>query len=67
MTKDEILQIAKDRFEKSIEHSAHNVDKAKQDIRFAAASPDDPWQWDEVDVQGRKQQQRPMLTINKLP
>jgi hypothetical protein len=67
MTKDEILQTAKERFEKSIEHSAHNVDKAKQDIRFAAASPDDPWQWDEVDVQGRKQQQRPMLTINKLP
>ena len=67
MTPEEILQTAKDRFEKSIEHSAHNVDKARQDIRFAAASPDDPWQWDEVDVQGRKQQQRPMLTINKMP
>jgi hypothetical protein len=67
MTQDDILQTAKERFEKSIEHSAHNREKAKEDIRFAAASPDDPWQWDEMDVQGRKQQQRPMLTINKLP
>jgi hypothetical protein len=64
---DTILNTAKERFEKSLEHSSHNRKKQQEDIRFAAASPDDPWQWDEMDVQGRKQQMRPMLTINKIP
>ena len=67
MTKDEILQTAKKRFDYSLEASSHNRDKAKADIRFAAASPDDPWQWDDLDVQGRKLAMRPMLTINKMP
>lgn len=67
-TKDEdIIETAKKRFEYSLSRDSHNRDKAKQDIRFAAASPDDPWQWDEVDVQSRKLHLRPTLTINKLP
>lgn len=64
---DKILETAKERFQRSLERSSHNRDKARQDIKFAAASPDDPWQWDDVDVQGRRKQQRPMLTINKMP
>jgi hypothetical protein len=64
---EDIIETAKKRFEYSVERDSHNIDKAKQDIRFAAASPDDPWQWNDVDVQTRKLHLRPMLTINKLP
>lgn len=67
MKDEDILTTAKERFERSLERSSHNRDKARADIRFAAASPDDPWQWDELDIQGRKLHMRPMLTINKLP
>lgn len=67
-TKDEdLIATAKKRFEYSVERDSHNVDKGKEDVRFAAASPDDPWQWNDVDVQTRKLHLRPMLTINKLP
>jgi Phage P22-like portal protein len=65
--KDDVLETAKKRFELSLENSEHNRVRAKGDIRFAAASPDDPWQWDDADVQKRKLHRRPMLTINKLP
>lgn len=67
MTKDEIIETAKKRFDYAMERNAHNRDKAKADIRFAAASPDDPWQWDDLSVQTRKLEKRPMLTINKMP
>lgn len=67
MNKDDILKEAKERFELSLERSSHNREKAKSDIRFAAASPDDPWQWDDLSIQQRKLHMRPMLTINKLP
>jgi hypothetical protein len=62
---DDILTTAKERFQRALERSAHNRDKMREDIRFAAASPDDPWQWDKQDQIARKG--RPMLTINKLP
>jgi hypothetical protein len=65
MTKDEILSTAKERFERSLERSAHNREKMREDIRFAAATPDDPWQWSKDDQTARKG--RPMLTINKMP
>lgn len=65
--KDDVLETAKKRFELSLDNSEHNRARAKMDIRFAAASPDDPWQWEDGDVQKRKLHQRPMLTINKLP
>lgn len=67
MTKDDIIETAKKRFDYAMERNAHNRDKAKADIRFAAASPDDPWQWDDLSVQTRKLGKRPMLTINKMP
>lgn len=65
MTKDEILSTAKERFERSLDRSSHNRDKMREDIRFAAATPDDPWQWEKQDQTARKG--RPMLTINKMP
>jgi hypothetical protein len=61
----DILATAKQRFEYSLSASSHNRERAKADIRFAAASPDDPWQWDPKTVQNRGN--RPMLTINKMP
>lgn len=64
---DTILATAKERFEYSLERSSENRQKAKDDIRFAAASPDDPWQWETLDVSTRKLQMRPTLTINKMP
>jgi hypothetical protein len=67
-TKDEdVLATAKKRFENALERSEHNRKKAKADVRFLAATPDDPWQWDETDVQSRKLASRPTLTINKMP
>lgn len=62
---DDILETAKKRFQQALERSSDTRTKAREDIRFAAASPDDPWQWDKQDQIARKG--RPMLTINKLP
>lgn len=64
-TDDKVLSTAKTRFEYALDRSSHNRDKMKDDIRFAAASPDDPWQWEKDDQVARKG--RPMLTINKMP
>lgn len=63
--KDDILSTAKERFERALDRSSHNRDKMREDIRFAAATPDDPWQWEKQDQTARKG--RPMLTINKMP
>lgn len=65
--KDDILETAKKRFKLSLENSEHNRTRGKMDIRFAAASPDDPWQWEDSDVKSRQLHSRPVLTINKLP
>lgn len=62
---DDILATAKERFERSLDRSSHNREKMREDIRFAAATPDDPWQWGKDDQTARKG--RPMLTINKMP
>ena len=65
--KDKVLATAKERFSYALEHQSQNAVKAKEDIRFAAASPDDPWQWETLDIKAREIQQRPTLTINKMP
>lgn len=69
MTKetDDVLTTAKERFAYALERSEHNRAKAKADMRFLAATPDDPWQWDEADLNTRKTSARPTLTINKMP
>lgn len=67
MDKPDIIAEAKKRFEYALSQSSENREKAKEDIRFAASSPDDPWQWDQRDAKTRELQMRPMLTINKMP
>lgn len=64
---DDIIATAKTRFERCVSHYSKGREKARGDIRFAAASPDDPWQWDDRTVSDRKLSQRPCLTINKMP
>jgi hypothetical protein len=64
-TGDDVLATAKKRFAYSVERDAINRERAKDDIKFAAASPDDPWQWKQSDLTARGN--RPTLTINKLP
>jgi hypothetical protein len=65
MTKDDVLTTAKERFALALDRSSHNREKMREDVRFAAATPDDPWQWEKQDQTARKG--RPMLTINKMP
>lgn len=62
---EDVLATAKKRFQLSVERNSTNRDRAKDDIRFAAASPDDPWQWKQADLTARGS--RPTLTINKQP
>lgn len=64
---DKVLATAKERHKYAVDRRAHNVLRQKEDMRFAAASPDDPWQWDSLIATERKAANRPMLTINKLP
>lgn len=64
---EDILTTAKERFVYAIERASHNRTRQKEDIKFAASSPDDPWQWEPKTVQERKLHSRPVLTINKLP
>jgi hypothetical protein len=64
---EEVLATAKARFDRCVEHYSQAREKARGDIRFAAASPDDPYQWDDRQFKERTNQQRPSLTINKLP
>ncbi len=64
---DDILSLAKKRFARCLEHQSRNRVKAKDDIRFAAASPDDPYQWNEQDRKDRESTRRPVLTVNKIP
>ena len=63
----DILATAKERFTYALDRESHNKSRQKEDIKFAAASPDDPWQWDPYDFKTRETQQRPALTINKMP
>lgn len=63
----DILSTAKERFAYAIERASHNRTRQKEDIRFAASSPDDPWQWEQATLQARRLHNRPILTINKLP
>jgi hypothetical protein len=67
MTDEQILDLAKKRFARCVEAQDATRTRARDDIKFAAASPDDPWQWSEQDRQSRKNNQRPCLTINKMP
>lgn len=64
---DDVLTTAKQRFEYAMERSSDNRTKARADMRFLAATPDDPWQWEDTTINARQAAGRPMLTINKMP
>lgn len=66
-TDQDILTLARQRFEKAVAYESSDREKRRQDRRFAAASPDDPWQWEDQVYKDRTTAQRPTLTINKLP
>lgn len=69
--KTEELNDAKKRFKQAVDASTENRNRQLDDIRFAAASPDNPWQWPaevlRLRVGGNGEPARPTLTINKLP
>lgn len=67
MSKDDVLTLARERFKRCVDFESTNREKQRDDIRFAAATPDDPWQWSEKDRKNRELTGRPCLTINKLP
>lgn len=64
---DEVLALARERFKRCVDFESENREKQRDDIRFAAASPDDPWQWPEAARKEREATGRPCLTLNKLP
>ena len=61
--KDKILTEAKERFQLADEAERENREAARDDISFARLGQ----QWDEDLLQDRKRDNRPCLTINKLP
>lgn len=60
---DDKLVAARKKFERSSEWLSENYEAAKDDIRFARLSD----QWPEQIRKQREREQRPCLTINKLP
>lgn len=64
---EDVLTLARERFQRAVDAESDNRAKQDDDIRFEAASPDDPWQWPEADRKAREAAGRPCLTINKLP
>lgn len=64
---DEILKTLRKRYAACVERWSSNYDKARADIKFAAASPDDPWQWEDDARARRKTEGRPMMTLNVMP
>lgn len=59
---DKIVEDALKLFKKSVEADKHNKESAIDDIKFAVLGE----QWDEKDIQARKEDGRPYLTFNKL-
>jgi hypothetical protein len=60
---DDILSEAKEAFELAQEVESQNREAYKDDVRFARLGE----QWDELVRQQREMDQRPCLTVNKLP
>lgn len=69
-TDEDFLATARKRMKLAIEATAENRVYQVDDLRFAAGSPDNGWQWPEDVRQARLSDPngaRPVLTINKLP
>ena len=61
---------ARKRFKRCVDATSTNRAYQLDDIRFAAGSPDNGWQWPEAVLNSRMKDPngaRPTLTINKLP
>ena len=69
----EILDIARKRLKMAITATSESRADELDDLRFAAGSPDNNWQWpsyalnSRLGVNGDNSTSRPCLTINKLP
>lgn len=67
----DVLADARKRFKQAIDANVTNRKIQVEDIRFAAASPDNQWQWPadvlKSRIGGEGQPPRPTITINKLP
>lgn len=64
------LETARRRFKEAIDATTDNRSSQLDDVKFAAGSPDNGWQWPDKlrnDRQNDPNGARPVLTINKLP
>ena len=59
---EEILRVAKERYKLAEELWSDIYAEAEKDLKFLSGD-----QWDEIDKRNRKLENRPCLTINKLP
>lgn len=59
---EEILELARERFEKAKEFWTPIYDKALEDVKFSVGE-----QWDEEVKTQRKNDKRPCLTVNRIP
>lgn len=67
---EKFLTTARNRRRQAIDATADNRKIQLEDVKFAAGSPDNGWQWPEQIRQARENDPngaRPVLTINKLP
>lgn len=67
---EKFLTTARNRRKQAIDATADNRKIQLDDVKFAAGSPDNGWQWPEQIRQARENDPngaRPVLTINKLP
>lgn len=71
MDNDELLKIARKRFDLASAALNETRQSELEDLKFFAGSPDNNWQWPQDVVSSRgavnSQPARPTLTINKLP
>lgn len=67
----DFMATARKRFQRAIDATTDNRTDQLDDVRFAAANPDNQWQWPQEVLTARQntpgQPPRPTLTINKLP
>lgn len=69
---EEFMATARKRFKTAMDASSENRRNQVDDVKFAAGSPDNNWQWPEPLLRQRLSNEnpggpRPCLTINKLP
>lgn len=57
---DELVSEAKERFTKTLDHYSGEYDRGEEDVRFALGN-----QWEQAELNRRKQDKRPALTENR--